>query len=377
MPRIYGTDKIDIIGMGGIGRVGATDDDDTIFGLGGDDWIFGLDGNDTLMGGEGADHLFGGDGTDTATYMDSPEGVFVDLQNGQAAFGTAWGDTLESIENLTGSFYADDLFGDYHDNVLSGSWGNDKLEGRGGADILNGGLGRDWAAYRDSPAGVTVSLLWDSASGGDADGDELNGIENLWGSEFKDGLMGDNGANELSGYGGDDNLFGMDGDDNLGGGFGNDWLYGGADNDSLWGAQGGDILSGGPGADIFGWNEDSENDGGVLPSGDVDWANMDTVVDFNPAEGDRIDALYIDANSGGDGYGQFTFIGEYYAAGGFTAPGQVAYSSDGTDTYLMFNTDEVFAVSTLNGSVADFEFAIRFSGQYMPDANWFLSWSQP
>jgi Ca2+-binding RTX toxin-like protein len=374
MPRIYGTDKLDIIGMGGIGRVGATDDDDTIFGLGGDDWIFGLDGNDILMGGEGADHLFGGDGTDTATYMDSPEGVLVDLQTGHGAFGTAWGDMLESIENLTGSFYNDELYGDYHDNVLSGSWGDDWLEGRGGADILNGGLGRDYAVYSDSPAGVKVYLLWNFASGGDAEGDQLNSIENLGGSQFADGLMGDNGANELSGYGGDDTLFGLGGDDILVGYIGNDWLYGGTDNDSLWGQQGGDTLSGGPGADTFGWDEDSDSDGGVLPSGDVDWATMDTVLDFNPAEGDKIDARYIDANSGGDGYGQFTFIGEYYAAGGFTAPGQVAYGSDGTDTYLMFNTDEVFAVSTLNGSIPDFEFAIRFSGQYMPEANWFLSW---
>src|SRR5262245_66660866 len=119
MPRIYGTDKLDVIGLDGIGRGGPTDGDDTIFGLGGDDWIFGLDGNDILMGGEGADHLFGGDETDTATYMDSPEGVHVDLQTGQAAFGTAWGDALESIENLTGSFHADHLSGDYHDNGLS------------------------------------------------------------------------------------------------------------------------------------------------------------------------------------------------------------------------------------------------------------------
>jgi hypothetical protein len=65
----------------------------------------------------------------------------------------------------------------------------------------------------------------------------------------------------------------------------------------------------------------------------------------------------------------FTFIGEYYAAGGFTAPGQVAYGSDGTDTYLMSNTDGVF---NINGSIPEFEFAIRFPGLYTPDASWFV-----
>jgi hypothetical protein len=38
----------------------------------------------------------------------------------------------------------------------------------------------------------------------------------------------------------------------------------------------------------------------------------------------------------------------------------------------MFNTDDVFAVSTVNGSIPDFEFAIRFSGQHTPDASWFI-----
>jgi hypothetical protein len=46
--------------------------------------------------------------------------------------------------------------------------------------------------------------------------------------------------------------------------------------------------------------------------------------------------------------------------------------SDGTDTYLIFNTDEAFAVSTVNGNQPDYEFAIRFSGQYTPDASWFI-----
>jgi Ca2+-binding RTX toxin-like protein len=347
--------------------------------LGGDDWIFGLDGNDFLQGGEGADKLFGGDGIDTASYSDSDfsGGVTVDLQTGHGYGGTAEGDILDGIENVIGSRWNDHLFGNGYDNVLSGGSGNDDLTGGAGADTLRGGLGVDRAIYSDSPTGVKVYLLWDFASGGDAEGDELNSIESLYGSKYDDGLMGDNGANSLQGYVGNDTIFGLGDDDFLEGSDGNDWLSGGIGNDSLSGGRNGDTLGGGPGADTFTWSSysgDEYESGGVLPSGEVDWANMDVVSDFTPGE-DKIDVYSVDANAENDVFTDdaFTFIGEYYTAGGFTAPGQVAYLSVGTDTYLMFNTDDSFAVTTVNGIQPDFEFAIRFSGQYTPDASWFIN----
>jgi Ca2+-binding RTX toxin-like protein len=375
MPKfIYGTDNLDIIGMGGIGRDGATDGDDWIFGLGGDDWIFGLDGNDVLFGGEGADKLFGGDGIDTACYSDSSRDVYVDLQTGHGHNGTAEGDILDGIENLIGSWWSDVLIGNANDNVLSGLGGNDDLEGGAGADTLDGGWGNDRAIYSDSPAGVTVFLNWDSASGGDAEGDKLISIESLYGSKYGDGLFGDDGVNSLQGYGGDDLLLGFGDDDFLEGMDGFDTLVGGFGNDRLYGGSNGDGLTGGPGADTFVWSYDYES-AGLLPSGEVDQFNMDVVLDFTPGE-DKIDVGNIDPNTDDlpsgpvdNLFNSFTFIGEYYAVGGFTAPGQVAYASDATDTYLLFNTDGVL---TFNGSIPDFEFIIRFSGQYTPDASWFI-----
>src|SRR5262245_5937981 len=125
MARVYGTNESDLLWplpWGWFDRNSVTDGDDTIFGFGSDDWIDGGGGNDIIMGGimggEGADHLFGGDGNDTASYMDSTGGVIVDLAAGKGLGGTAQGDHLDSIENLTGSFYGDFLFGDDHDNVL-------------------------------------------------------------------------------------------------------------------------------------------------------------------------------------------------------------------------------------------------------------------
>ena len=122
MAKVYGTNGHDFLGVfrGFFDRDGVTDGDDWIFGFGGDDWIEGHDGNDFLFGGEGADLLDGGDDIDTAIYSDSPSGVTVDLQTGKGQLGTAEGDQLYSIENVTGSWWGDHLIGNANDNVLSG-----------------------------------------------------------------------------------------------------------------------------------------------------------------------------------------------------------------------------------------------------------------
>src|SRR5262245_34826439 len=181
MARVYGTEFHDDLHWL---FDGVTNGDDIIFGLGGGDWIEGLGGNDIIMGGEGADTIKGGDGSDTATYMDSPKGVHVNLLTGEGHGGTAEGDYLDSIENLTGSFYDDILIGDDHDNVLSGSWGDDVLMGGAGADTMNGRGGVDTASYMDSPEEVFVNLMTGDVGWGTAKGDHLNSIENVTGSFY-------------------------------------------------------------------------------------------------------------------------------------------------------------------------------------------------
>jgi Ca2+-binding RTX toxin-like protein len=251
---------------------------DTIYGLGGADSIFGGDGNDTIYGGSGndlmkggggADDLDGGSGTDEANYSDSTSGVTVSLISGTGFGGTAEGDTLTSIENLTGSAHDDFLVGDDGANVLNGledndilkggggadtlngGIGNDTLKGGGGADVLNGGSGVDTAAYNESSAGVFVSLYHDVAADGDAEGDELNSIENLTGSAHADNLWGNDGSNVLRGMNGNDTLKGYGGSDTLWGGDGNDTLYGMDGVDTLRGENGNDYLNGGGGPDIM------------------------------------------------------------------------------------------------------------------------------
>src|SRR5262245_52227272 len=136
---IYGTESGETLDRAD----GVTDNGDQIYGFGGEDWIYGLGGNDWLKGGGGADHLFGGEGSDTASYYDSTAGVQVDLQWGTGRGGTAEGDTLNGIENVSGSLYHDHIRGNDLPNTLDGLDGQDQLFGYGGRDILNGGDGDD------------------------------------------------------------------------------------------------------------------------------------------------------------------------------------------------------------------------------------------
>ena len=96
---------------------------DTLRGLEGDDTLYGAEGNDVLRGGPGADTLDGEDGWDVARYLSSNAAVTVNLATGDARGGHAEGDTLISIENLTGSDRDDVLTGDGGHNVLESGAG--------------------------------------------------------------------------------------------------------------------------------------------------------------------------------------------------------------------------------------------------------------
>jgi Ca2+-binding RTX toxin-like protein len=89
-------------------------------------------------------------------------------------------------------------------------------------------------------AGVVVNLEIGRGSGGDAEGDTYQGIENVIGTAQRDTITG-NGFNNT--------FYGGDGVDSLNGGAGNDTLYGGNGNDVLDGGAGADILDGGLGTD--------------------------------------------------------------------------------------------------------------------------------
>jgi Ca2+-binding RTX toxin-like protein len=276
--QLFGNDKANPAGSISDGRdlLYGGAGNDQLSGGGDNDTLKGGSGNDILTGGTGNDTLDGGSGLDTASYLASTSAITVRLWDNTASGGDASGDTLISIENITGSTLGNDvLIGNALDNVLDGSGGADSMNGREGNDtyfvdnagdsisdrsgydtvnstlsytlgatlenltlsgtgalkgtgnalsntlsgnagnnILNGLDGIDTVSYANALAGVTVNLATSSAQNTIGAGlDTLLNFENLTGSAFNDTLQGNSSANLLKGGAGADKLTGGTGTD--------------------------------------------------------------------------------------------------------------------------------------------------------------------
>jgi Ca2+-binding RTX toxin-like protein len=287
----------------------------------GNNTIYGGFGDDVIMSGAGYSNFYdGGDGSDTVDYSNSayraavilsPDSGWDITSSGGGAYTnfvnsyvTDWNrkDTFASIENVTGSKYADEITGSTTANRINGGAGDDVINGMGGDDILDGGIGNntiygglgadniiggagyanfydggdgsDTVDYSNNAASVAAQLFADSSwglyqAGGGAytnfqnavdweRKDNFVSIENLIGSKYADTLVGNSDANFIEGGDGNDTICGMNGNDNLVGGLGND------------------TLTGGLGIDNFVFNV-------ALIS-----TNVDTVIDFSVTQSDRI-----------------------------------------------------------------------------------------
>ncbi|MCT4534613.1 VCBS domain-containing protein [Halodesulfovibrio sp.] len=242
--------------------------------------------NDTFIVGAGYTRtLNGGAGDDdVADFSQSTSGVAVNVDN---SFGSKGGTVaeghLENFESLVGSNSADSLTlnGDWKnvstgkgdDSVVLGTTaavdmsiatgeGEDKIDLRNASsgsitveagkdndeilagnatETIKGGDGSDTVSYESSDAQVNVDLSdGQKESGGSAEGDTLDSIENVVGSDYNDTLTGNGADNRLEGGAGDDTLTG---------GAGNNHLYGGEGNDTFIGGAGADSFDGGDARD--------------------------------------------------------------------------------------------------------------------------------
>lgn len=240
---LYGNNGNDLL-MGGAGN-------DILSGGQDNDYLYGEDGNDTIYGDSGADTISAGNGNDLI-YAGTESDYIVAGDGADTIYGEDGNDTI----------YANSTAADGNDIVYGGN-GDDMLYGGAGADTLDGGAGIDTAMYNMATAGVSVALSEDLSMGlpgagysGEAAGDVLVGIENLWGSNYADTLNGTHAANTILGFSGNDTIFGYGGNDALDGGDGNDTIYGSSGNDIITGGAGDDTLYG----DDIGYGATSSND---------------------------------------------------------------------------------------------------------------------
>ncbi len=173
------------------------------------------------------------------------DGTLISLSNGADVYngtnanehilGNGGGDTI----NAGGG--SDILEGGAGGDTLNGEDGNDYIEGGIGGDAMIGGAGSDTLGYSQWGSSVKVTLNNDgggttsgsgSGPGNHAQGDSINGFENVVGSNFNDTLTGNIHRNVLAGLAGNDTLRGMGGNDILIGGIGADVLDGGSGTDT-------------------------------------------------------------------------------------------------------------------------------------------------
>lgn len=174
-------------------------------------------------------------------------------------------------DTITGSAAGDDIHGEAGNDTLDGGAGLDEIWDGPGADKVMGGADRDllqvdptadpgddfhggggidtlYYLGRINDLTISIDNLADDGEPGENDNVHLD-VEDVWGGDGDDVLVGSSADNELWGSYGNDELYGGDGDDYLVGLWGADLLVGDGGDDFLSAGDGPDVLDGGPGLD--------------------------------------------------------------------------------------------------------------------------------
>ncbi|MGM4918884.1 T1SS-143 repeat domain-containing protein [Tardiphaga sp. 813_E8_N1_3] len=253
-----------ITGGSGADLIFGGDQADILSGGGGNNLIVGGHGNDTLSAGGGNDvYAFGmTDGTDTITDTGgAADAIFIDTNGAAMSNLVAYDDNNGTTAgNLVIQYNGQQITVNNH--FTSSNSAIERISFDGGS--VDG--------YDLGSTVYTVRTNDPSNSGGSRNVDlSALGADNFVAGE-------DGTANTITGGTGKDLLFGASQVDVLSGGGGNDYLSGGANDDILSGGTGNDVLRGGLGADTF-----------KFGAGHIGAANLDSILDFSNAEGDKID----------------------------------------------------------------------------------------
>lgn len=237
-------------------------------------------GDDILTDGSGNHTLVGGAGVDTASFgnhaSDTEGGMVVDLTLQGAAQDTGEGlMLLKGVENLSGTYFGDQLTGDAKANVLAGAAADDSLSGGKGGDRLygDGFVGADFPPFGHSGPAVVYQAVYDDPAS-PAGADILNG---------------------------------------------------GAGADTLIGGAGADIQTGGAGADRFVF----------LRLEDSLIGHEDRIADFNDTA-DVIDLSAIDAVAGTAESEAFTLVAAFSGTAGEAT---LQFDHGSRTTLLLLDTD--------------------------------------
>ncbi len=192
---------------------------------------------------------------------------------------------------ITGSSFNDLIRSQGGDDRVYGGLGADTVFAGTGNDSVWGGDGVSYLRGEDGDDSITGGFDFDDLHGNAGNDTLRGGSGGDWvvGGKDQDELRGDAGGDIVYGNLGSDTCYGDDGNDIVRGGQNDDVIYGGAGDDWMSGDKHSDTISGGAGADTF------------HTFGD---AGIDRVLDFNRAEGDRVQldlgTVYTFAQVGGD-----------------------------------------------------------------------------
>lgn len=210
---LHGSPQSDIL-------IGGLTTPDEIHGGGGSDIIVGLFGDDRLSGDAGSDVVFG-DAIDDLLYDPFSEFQVGPITKPRLA-------TDDDV--IDGGDGADSLNDETGNNTVSGGRGDDSLTLGPGDDVINGGPDRDLASFAGAAAFVDLTVTSPQVTGSGTD--TISNIEDLFGSDWNDTLIGNGAANWIKGQGGDDRIAGnraqksLPRNDSLDGGAGTDQCYG-------------------------------------------------------------------------------------------------------------------------------------------------------